>query len=400
MKNILIVNCVFDPEPVVSAQIGSSLAEVLSKSDNNVTLIAPYPSRPLGFKFDKFKKKTNSISKFISKKQLTCYYLPSYIYPKSGIIGRLRESISFGIASYRFIMSSKENYNVVYMNTWPIFGQLGVTLACLRRKIPYVVHIMDIYPESISKRLPFPLKELMNLLLMPIEKFILNKAKRIIAISNKMKTYLKESRSLDEEKIYVVLNWQDDKEFALDEKVINNEKKVFMYLGNIGPVAGIPLLIESFSKLNAKLIIAGSGSYKYNCEQFSKKFTNLDIEFLDVPLGKVAEVQSKADVMLLPIMKGYANTSIPSKLPAYMLSAKPILVIADLESDSVETVIKAKCGWAVEYENPILVIEKINDILKVESAKLREIGLAGAVYAKNNFSKSINLTKLKTAILN
>jgi len=400
MKHILIVNCVFDPEPIVSAQICSSLAEVLSKSDNNVTVIVPYPSRPLGLQFDELRKKTNSVLKFSTKKQFTCYYLPSYIYPKSGIIGRLRESISFGIASYRFIMSSKENYDVVYMNTWPIFGQLGVTLACLRREIPYVVHIMDIYPESISKRLPFPLKELTNLLLMPIEKIILNKAKRIIAISNKMKIYLKESRSLDLEKIDVVLNWQDENEFTLDEKVVNNEKRVFMYLGNIGPVAGIPLLIETFSKLNAKLIIAGSGSYKNNCEQYSKKFTNLDVEFLEVPLGKVAEVQSKADVMLLPIMKGYANTSIPSKLPAYMLSAKPILVIADLESDSVETVLNAKCGWAVEYGNPNLVIEKVNEILNVERVKLREIGLAGQVYAKNNFGKSNNLMKLKTAILN
>lgn len=32
MKNILIVNCVFDPEPIVSAQIGKSLVQTLYKS--------------------------------------------------------------------------------------------------------------------------------------------------------------------------------------------------------------------------------------------------------------------------------------------------------------------------------------------------------------------------------
>lgn len=45
MKHILIVNCVFDPEPVVSAQIGKSLADSLYESGEKVTVIAPYPSR-------------------------------------------------------------------------------------------------------------------------------------------------------------------------------------------------------------------------------------------------------------------------------------------------------------------------------------------------------------------
>ena len=51
MKHILIINCVFDPEPVVSAQIGKSLAESLYESGEKVTVIAPYPSRPYGFEF-------------------------------------------------------------------------------------------------------------------------------------------------------------------------------------------------------------------------------------------------------------------------------------------------------------------------------------------------------------
>lgn len=400
IKNILIVNCVFNPEPIVSAQIGKSLADSLSESGKNVTVIAPFPSRPMGFQFDNCYVKSKRIKTFISKERLKCYYLPSFIYAKSGIFGRFRESISFGIASFNFIMKSSTKYDVVYMNTWPIFGQLGVALACKRKKVPYVIHIMDIYPESITKKLPRLIKPLVNLFLMPIERFILKNSKRVIAISNKMKTYLQESRKLCSDKIEVVYNWQDENDFNVAPKVQEDDKRVFMYLGNIGPVAGIPFLIECFSGLNAKLIIAGSGSHKVQCQKIAEKFPYTDIEFKDVPSGKVAEVQSLADIMLLPIVKGSADTSIPSKLPAYMFSKKPVLVMADLDCDSVNTVLNAKCGWVGEYGDFNWLKKTINEILNIEDQKLQQLGLSGFNYAKENFSKNNNLNKLKSELIN
>lgn len=400
MKNILIVNCVFDPEPVVSAQIGKSLAETLYENGENVTVIAPYPSRPLGFLFEKkivSSKKTHVIC---SKERLHFFNIPSFVYSKSGVLGRMRESISFGRSCYRFIIKSEVSYDKVYMNTWPIFGQFGVALACKKKRIPYTIHIQDIYPESISKRLQSPIKQVVDFALFPIEKFVLRNATKIITISNKMKTYLQESRKLNPEKIAVVYNWQDENDFNLTSEKNLNEKKVFMYLGNIGPVAGIPFLIECFSGLNAKLIIAGSGSYKAYCQDVANKYPDADVEFMDVPAGKVAEVQSLADIMLLPILKGSANTSIPSKLPAYMFSKKPVLVMADLDSDSVITVLNAKCGWAGEYGDAIWLANSVNQILGTEDQELQKMGLAGFNYAKENFSKSKNLSKLKFELLN
>lgn len=401
IKNILIVSAVFPPEPVVSAQISKSLAESLYESGKNVTVIAPYPSRPLGFVFKDYTVPLNKKKCIDAKERLSIFNLPSFVYSKSGVLGRLLESISFGKASFNFIMKSEIKYDIVYMNTWPIFGQLGVAIACQRKQIPYVIHIMDIYPESITKRLPEILRKTVNLLLMPVEKFILRKAKLIIAISNKMKAYLQESRKLNSEKIAVVYNWQDENDFNLtSQNNCVNDKKVFMYLGNIGPVAGIPFLIECFSSLNAKLIIAGSGSYKEYCQSIAEKHPNADVEFMDVPAGKVAEIQSLADVMLLPILKGAANTSIPSKLPAYMFSKKPVLVMADSDSDSVITVVNAKCGWTGEYGDSNWLTNCINEILDTEDYKLQQMGLAGFYYAKENFSKSINLSKLKFELLN
>jgi hypothetical protein len=97
---------------------------------------------------------------------------------------------------------------------------------------------------------------------------------------------------------------------------------------------------------------------------------------------------------LLVILKGAANTSIPSKLPAYVFSRKPVLLMADADSDSVITVLNAKCGWTDEYGDSSWLANKVNQILDTEDKELQEMGLADFFYAKENFSKSNNLRKL------
>ena len=44
--NILIVSCVFHPEPVVSSKSSFSLAVNLASKNNDVRVLAPFPSRP------------------------------------------------------------------------------------------------------------------------------------------------------------------------------------------------------------------------------------------------------------------------------------------------------------------------------------------------------------------
>lgn len=62
-------------------------------------------------------------------------------------------------------------------------------------------------------------------------------------------------------------------------------------------------------------------------------------------------IQDKADVMCLPMKRGSAMFSIPSKLPAYMFSAKPILSSVDKDSDTAVCIKDAKAGWVAIPED-------------------------------------------------
>lgn len=147
---------------------------------------------------------------------------------------------------------------------------------------------------------------------------------------------------------------------------------------------------------NARLVIAGSGSMK---DALMVKAAGCkEIEFWDVPNGKVPEIQSKADVMMLPIKKGAASSSIPSKLPAYMFSAKPIIGCMDADCDTANAIIEAGCGWVIEPENVEKLAEQMRQVAVLGKYDLAKRGKKAQEYGLSHFSKKENLNRLVKVI--
>ena len=388
--NIVIVSAVFPPEPVVSASLSKDIAFELAK-ENKVTVLCPNPTRPHGFNF----------TAGVGVKDYKVVRLNSFTCSESKIFCRFRESYSFGKHCFKYIADNHKNIDLIYANTWPLFAQYFTVKAAKKYNIPVTIHVQDMYPESLSNKLPV-IKHLGNIFLLPIDKYVLVNAYKVIAISNKMKNYLVKTRKIESGKIEVVQNWQDEEAF-INYETSNNlnltAKKpfTFMYLGNIGPVAGIELLIEAFTSINllsSRLVIAGSGSMKDSLEKMVKNKKVENIEFWSVPDGKVPEIQSHADVLLLPIKKGAATSSIPSKLPAYMFSKKPILALVDKDTVTYNAILEADCGWLSEPGNLENLIEKILEILHTDQLKLKKLGDNGYRFSLKYYSKKTQLNKL------
>lgn len=395
MKKILIISAVFPPEPVVSAQISYALAVELSQS-NIVTVLCPQPTRPSGFNFD------NITTRYHFQKVV----LDSYTCAESRLLGRVRESYSFGMACRQYIETNYQNIEVIYMNAWPLLGQTFIIKAAKKYNLKIISHVQDIYPESFTLKMPFFLKGFIQKILVPFDKYVLSNSTHIIAISNNMKRHLVETRKLNESDISVVANWQNETDFInfkIDEgHTSNSESFIFMYLGNIGPVAGIEFLIECFAEAKlegAKLVVAGSGSTKKQCQNLSLNYLDSKIEFWDVPDGQVPKIQSVADIMLLPLKKGAALSSIPSKLPAYMFSKKPIMACVDAGSDTAETIMEAGCGWVIEPENKDELIKLFKSVFSGTEKSNIEKGEKGFVFAMQRFSKRANLKKITNLIV-
>lgn len=387
-KKFLIISAVFPPEPVVSAKLSYDLALAVSETES-VMVISPIPTRPFGFKFEDETQDN----------RFEHYRLNSYTCPESKLFGRLKETYSFGKATYEFIRENHDSISHIYSNTWPLFAQYSAVKAAKEFKIPITIHVQDIYPESLSNKLPFA-GGILNMMLMPIDRYIFRNTTHIVAISEKMKHYLSESRKVGLDKISVVANWQDENAFIKyqDENSPGMDRKfTFMYLGNIGPVAGIDLLIESFVDANLKdcmLVIAGAGAMKETLQKQAATYPDVNIEFWPVPDGKVQEIQGKADIMLLPMKKGAASSSIPSKLPAYMFSKKPVIACVDEDSDTALALKEGVCGWVLPPENVAALSECMRKVSGLSAEELLDKGKKGFDYSIRNFSKKSNLQKL------
>jgi glycosyltransferase involved in cell wall biosynthesis len=394
-KKILIISAVFPPEPVFSANLSRDLAEMLSK-ENEVTVLCPKPTRPHGFK----------MNNNFSPDNYSVFRLNSFSYTPSKIIGRFFESHSFGKHCQTYINNNFKNIDVIYANTFPLLAQYYTVRTAKKFNIPIIIHVMDVYPESLSNKIPI-FSSLINRILLPIDKFVLKNATKVVAISNRTKKYLIKTRKILDNKIIVVLNYQDETKFTeykLSNKPNNiiNDPFTYMYMGNIGPVAGLDLLLQAFAQTdlkNIRLVIAGSGSMKEALKSRAYELELNTIEFWDVAEGKVPEIQNQADVMLLPIKKGAAFSSVPSKLPAYMFSEKPIIACVDAGSDTELAIKSSNCGWVIPSEDVESLTTKINEISKISNTELCKKGKNGFEYALKNFSKNNNLKQLVKTIL-
>lgn len=392
-NRIVIITGVFIPEPIVSANIMADLAELLSLK-YDVTVLRPHPTRPEGFKVPEYNFKDKSYE---------VMELDSYTCPRSSLLGRFRESLSLGYACKRYLIAHHNEIKLVYNAPWHVFGRDIVRRTCIKYGIPYITPVQDIYPESLVKKLPPIAKDIVKYILMPFDIKLLKDASLIHTISDKMKLYLSRTRNIPESKFVVIRNWQNEREFIEFKNSHQDEDQsnifTFMYLGNIGPVAGVDLLLQAFENANlpnARLVIAGSGSTKSSLQEYASKL-KANIEFWDVPFGQVPLIQDKADVMCLPIKKGFAATSIPSKLPAYMFSAKPIICCADLDSDTVYCINEADAGWTIEPENIDKLSSLFRQVAKESKTELIRKGENGFRYGLSTFSRSANLKKLTDA---
>jgi len=393
---LLIITAAFPPEPVVSSNISHDLARELSLN-NQVTVICPKPTRPFGVVYPNLGIHENqSLYKRIQ--------LRSFTSPQFSLLGRFRESYSIGKCTYDYIKENHLAIDVLYVNTWPLFGQYFTIRAAKRYNLPVVIHIQDIYPESLLSKLPI-FKTFFYKLLLPVDRYIQQNSAKVITISPNMKSLLVKTRKLEEKNVEVVFNWQDE-EIFLDYK--RNKKKplrhplfTFMYLGSLNTTAAVDILIRAFGKanlMNARLVIAGNGPKKDFLISLSRTYQNTNIEFWDAQMHKVPEIQDQADVLLLNLSKGAAQFALPSKLSAYLFSEKPVIASVDEDSDTARFISNANCGWVVPPENIEKLTVAMINAAQTPAEKLNDYGKNGFDFASENLSKKINLPKIASII--
>jgi len=387
MKHILIVSAVFPPEQVTSAFLNYDLAHELAK-EFQVTVLRPYPTRPIGAKFESVE---------VEDKSFKTILVDSYTHPQSELMGRFKESNNFGKKSVGYIEKHHEEIDFVYNDGWQLFGLYRVAKVCNKYRIPYMVPIQDIYPECLftNKNYPALIKWMIKTVLLPIDRYYQKHAASVRTISKEMRDYLAKTRNVPKENYLIVNNWQNDEDFLKVYPARGNDGKlVFAYVGSINGHANVDLMIKAFAEAglsNAEFRIYGGGNKKDYCVNLVKELGVKNIVFDLVSRDKVAYVQSQADVLVLALPTRNGNLCLPSKLTSYMLSGKPELASVDQDSSTTQFIHAADCGIAVEPDNVDAMTKGFLQMAKLSRIRLDAMGKNSREFAMKHLTREVNL---------
>jgi len=255
-----------------------------------VTVLCPYPTRPLGADYPAFDPRRNH-NLVTQGDSITIVRLPSFTYPESTPGGRMRESLSFGKHVIQHLNTQRPVPDTVYANTWPLFSQALIARYCAKRRIPLVLHIQDVYPEALAGKAPRWMTNLANPRCYWLDRWVARKSNKLILISRRIRNYFQETRHVPDAKLATIANWQDEalfndppcREAAYGRYSVPKGGFIFVFCGSVVPSAGVDLLIRAFRSAgirDTKLVIAGGGSDLSECIRFAR--SSPDIRFCAV----------------------------------------------------------------------------------------------------------------------
>jgi colanic acid biosynthesis glycosyl transferase WcaI len=400
---ILITSCVFPPEPVVSAKTSFDIVQQLLKRNHSVSVLASFPARPAGKLFPGHQKKLFSKTLHITGFSLVyCFSIPS---SNSSSMSRLLENFVFGISSSLALLFLPRP-DLIYANTWPIFATGLICLVGFLRRVPYILSIQDVYPESYTSQKRASNKNIVVRVMRHIDTFISRRAAHIIVISQAFADIYIKDRGVPANKVSVIPNWFNVEEQAdIIKEDCSSLRSTFGipenaflagFGGNIGIAAGVETFVEAFQYTNGLYgLIAGEGSQLSTCQNLAIEIAPQHISFLTPwPAWQTMDFYRAADVLVLPTNGAQSLASVPSKLIRYMLSGRPVLATGLPGSELDRIISTSGCGWIVPPNSPKELAEKLHEIKNTSSEDLRSRGEAGRNYALENFASDICLPKV------
>jgi colanic acid biosynthesis glycosyl transferase WcaI len=155
-------------------------------------------------------------------------------------------------------------------------------------------------------------------------------------------------------------------------------KRVVMYAGNVGLSQSLDLVLDAAAATtddDVVYVINGAGAALEGLRARASSAPN--VRFVDLqPRDRLPEVLAAADVHVVPLKRGLARSSVPSKMYSILAAARPVVASVDPGTEVARTVERAGAGHAVPPDDPEAFTKAIRRLLDApdEAAAMGEAG--------------------------
>lgn len=293
---------------------------------------------------------------------------------KKDPLGRVLGLVSFYRAAHRYLKHHDPHADVIVSETDPFLLPIAGAQYARRTGAKHCVYLQDIYPdvaEVLGKiRIPWLASGIRRRL-----RAAYRDADALIVLGRCMQRRLTNPPwELSENKIAIVPNWSDCdaiEPVAHDVNGFRNrhcqpETFLVMHSGNMGLTQRLDVLMsaaaESAWPEHAKLLLVGNGASRDRLLQHmaSLQMPEGRVDFVNYqPRHRLAESLSAADVHVVSMHQDVTGCLCPSKLYGIMASGRPVIGVADSETDLCETVREHALGWTVPPGSPAAIASAV-----------------------------------------
>lgn len=385
-KHILVLSQYFYPEPFRI----NDICRELVKRDYKVTVLTGIPNYPEG-------KFYPGYSWFKRRKEtwegIDIIRIPLIARGKSSV-GMVLNYFSFVISGFFWKLFTRLKVDAVFsFETSPMTQVLIGVWYAKRRKIPHVLYVQDLWPESVetlagirSKMVIEPLRKMTA--------YIYKNTDKILATSpsfrENIRCYVPDTpEKVDYWPQYAEEFYQPLPRQAVPE-IPESDKFRVIFTGNIGWAQGLDILPKTAALLQdepVEFVIVGDGRYN---QQLQQDIAELGVEdrFILVPrqpAERIPALLAACDAAFISFMDDpLFEMTIPAKLQSYLACGMPVVAAAKGETERVIT--EAQCGTCCPNGDAEGMAANIRKMMADPS--LPEMRKRARAYFEANFEKS------------
>lgn len=292
-------------------------------------------------------------------------------------------------------------FDLVLYSTPPITLTSPIAYVKKRDKAQTYLLLKDIFPQNAVDIGMMPKTGLKGMLY----KFFRAKEKKLYALSDRIGCMsqancdyvLRENPEISPERVEVCPNSIEVVDMSVTAEVraelrekygIPQDKKVFVYGGNLGRPQGIPFIIECLKQQaenqDAYFLIVGNGTEYGVLERWfdAAKPGNMQV-MQRLPKEDYDRLVAACDVGLIFLDHRFTIPNFPSRLLSYMQAKLPVLCCTDPNTDIGKVCVEGGFGWRSESNDPAGFTQQVQNAL---ASDLSQMGQVGFDYLNEHYS--------------
>lgn len=391
--NILLISDSYPPEVRSASRLMYEFATGMKNHGHDVTVLATYPQYNLA-ENNEAAFRTVEVENGI--RVIRIKTLPIHL------VGAIRRGIGILSLPLVFTKAAKKwvsgNVDIILVYSPPL--PLAVAGHWLARyfNAKSVLNVQDLFPQNAIDLGVMTNPVLIRFFEM-IERYAYAKADFITVHSKGNMQSLIEEKRVPPRKINVFHNWvninehvTDDRQqiIAFRDKYGLGDRFVVLFGGVIGPAQGLDVIVEAAEFLKgtrALFLILGDGTEK---QRLADKVKNRGLDnVLLRPFVEPEEYErllACVDAGLVTLSKKMKTPVVPGKLVSYMAQKKPVVASLNQESDGINLIREASCGFASMAGDGLQLGKNIQFLMESETLP-HKMGNSGYEYVKQHMTK-------------